>query len=410
MRFKEQFEFHKVPEWDDHYFKYDSYIKVLEIIAKKMKKFKLKRMMTDEFNLSDTFQVDLNEEGKEMKDMKDGSSNLSRSIFKDDSLNFSFGTSSENEDDLEIPLLNLNTDIRELLENFVIECKDINDFYVSEKQRILDGYDHFYSRFLNKISDHRVQMNLEGDLKGHNLDALGYSSSWSRQFVEFYSKLSWLEGYSKINIIAMQKILLKFDNVLFSVTESHFHKKLNTFINDLPLHQDQDWIEERREIIKSVAKHYFRDRKREAFTFLESCLSAHKSEHYGTLYFLLGAVVALACVLFFLFMTPKKLDYIDLYTVKEIYPIFRWTLLFIISLFFCGVVIKYLKEYRVNYVIIFESNPVNRLAPNGVYILSAILMIIWLFWMIGEVSVLKDFLAYKPDLFAIILVWFIGTF
>ena len=68
-----------------------------------------------------------------------------------------------------------------------------------------------------------------------------------------------------------------------------------------------------------------------------------------------------------------------------------------------GVVIVYLKEYRVNYVIIFDSNPANRLAPSGMYILSAILMLVWLFCMIGEVSVLKGYLPYNADLFAIIL-------
>ena len=65
--------------------------------------------------------------------------------------------------------------------------------------------------------------------------------------------------------------------------------------------------------------------------------------------------------------------------------------------------IIYLKEFRINYVIIFESNPINRLAPSGMYILSALLMNIWLFCMIGQIMVIKDYISYPIDLFATIL-------
>lgn len=63
----------------------------------------------------------------------------------------------------------------------------------------------------------------------------------------------------------------------------------------------------------------------------------------------------------------------------------------------------YLKEYRVNYVIIFEANPAYRLAPSGMYILSAILLSIWFFCMIGEVVVLKDYIPFNVDFFPSLL-------
>jgi len=114
-------------------------------------------------------------------------------------------------------------------------------------------------------------------------------------------------------------------------------------------------------------------------------------------------MISLFFVLIFFCFTPMKPEYYDTDKIKEIYPIFRFTLGFIFTLLCCGVVIVYLKEFRVNYVMIFESNPVNRLAPSGMYILSSILMIVWLFCMIGELAVLKDYLPYHPDLFAVIL-------
>jgi hypothetical protein len=101
--------------------------------------------------------------------------------------------------------------------------------------------------------------------------------------------------------------------------------------------------------------------------------------------------------------TPSGLNSYNLKKVEEIIPIFRWTLSFIFIFLWWGVVIGYLKEFRVNYVMIFESNPANRLHPSGMYILFAMLIIIWLSCMIGEVSVLKGYLDYDVDTFAIIM-------
>jgi SPX domain protein involved in polyphosphate accumulation len=75
----------------------------------------------------------------------------------------------------------------------------------------------FINKFLVKISKQRCcHLNLEEDLKEHDLDGLGYASSWVRQFAEYYSKLSWLDGFAKINIIAVQKIIKKFDKIIFN--------------------------------------------------------------------------------------------------------------------------------------------------------------------------------------------------
>jgi len=81
-----------------------------------------------------------------------------------------------------------------------------------------------------------------------------------------------------------------------------------------------------------VAKYYYKDNKRKAFKFLESSLSAHKSEGTSTLTFLLGIVLALVLVLAFFCITPRRPEYHNLNDVKEIYPIFRFSLAFIFTL------------------------------------------------------------------------------
>jgi xenotropic and polytropic retrovirus receptor 1 len=140
-----------------------------------------------------------------------------------------------------------------------------------------------------------------------------------------------------------------------------------------------------------------------AYEFLESKLSEYKSNDMKPLKFLSGSVIALTLVLLFYLIAPPKSDADRLSNYHEVVLIFRWTLNFIFTLILCGLVIKYLKEFRINYVIIFDSHPANRIAQTGMYILAAILMIIWLLCMIGEVSVIKAYLPFEQDLFAIIM-------
>jgi len=66
-------------------------------------------------------------------------------------------------------------------------------------------------------------------------------------------------------------------------------------------------------------------------------------------------------------------------------------------------VIEYLKEFLINYVIIFDANPANRLNPSSMYILSSILMILWTFCMIGQTMTLKDYIPLGTYTFAYIM-------
>ena len=58
MRFKQQFEFHKVPEWDDFYFPYDRFLDKIEYVCKKMLVHnKMQKVNADKFGLSDSFHL-----------------------------------------------------------------------------------------------------------------------------------------------------------------------------------------------------------------------------------------------------------------------------------------------------------------------------------------------------------------
>lgn len=158
--------------------------------------------------------------------------------------------------DLEAPLLNISTDVRELLEDFIHECQHIDEFYQRQKNREMNEFNKFYEKFTSRVSDDIRGLDLKADLKEHGLDGLGYSSSWARQFIEFYSKFSWLDGFAKINCIAVQKILKKFDKLIFHKPESRLTTKLENFIKMLKLSHPDGCSEQRLKIRDKFAKHY----------------------------------------------------------------------------------------------------------------------------------------------------------
>lgn len=325
MRFKQQFEFHKVPEWDEYYFNYDQYLEKIEKIVIKMRQYKMTRINSRKFGLSDSFTVTENDEENLLNGADKDALHGKEILVKDDSLNFSRQESDKSEE-LQVPLISLNTDVKEVIEDFIQECKYIDEFYNREKNKIMHSYEKFYARFMAKLSNSSDRLNLKEDLKEHNLDSLGYSSSWSRQFVEFYSRISWLEGFAKINLIAMQKILLKIDKVILDVKQSKFYHKLLAFIHQLALSKDKGCREERRKIRDSVAKYYFYGDTQKAHEFLDIDEATHKHKDSLSLVFMLGILLALSCLLLFFMFTPAKPTHESLKDVKEIYPIFRCTL------------------------------------------------------------------------------------
>lgn len=385
-----------------------------------MKLYKLRKIKSDKLLVSDNFTIIENTDNSVHKEPDDFFEQFDV-IQKDDSLNCS-SFDFQSQIDYEAPLLSVSTDVKEIIEDFIREWKKVDEFYNREKFRISNNFDKFYGRFLTKVSNSRAKLDLKEDLREQRLDGLGYSSSWARQFAEFYSKFAWLDGFAKINIVGMQKILLKLDKMVFEVKSSNMFNTLNAFLKTLTLSNEDGWFNERRKIRSLVAYHYYKNNMDDALQFLEFSFSDYQSEDRIPLSFLCGMIMALFIVfLFFVFAKTEEEDEDDVkyvHEVKHIYSIFRSTLWFVIAVYWSGVVIGYLKEFQVNYVIIFESNPANRMKPSAMYILSAILMNIWMFWLIGETTVLKQYLPYSEDffakllmiLFALILVFPMKTF
>ena len=210
---------------------------------------------------------------------------LNFSVVKDDSLNYSDIPADLN-DGLEYPLLSINTHVKELIDDFIYECKQVDAFYKRQGVKIMNNFKAFYRKFTTKLDNPRAKFNLEDDLKEHNLDELGYSSSWARKFAKFYSKLSWLQGFAKINVVAMQKIADKIHAVLFDSDNDEIQMKLQLLVKNMEIHHGEECENKRRKIVNLVAKHYFFNDTEEAFKFLDSGSYQHKIEKVLPLMFL----------------------------------------------------------------------------------------------------------------------------
>jgi len=152
--------------------------------------------------------------------------------------------------DLEVPLLTLTTDVKELVQDYIYECQRVNKFYVQEKKNIDDEFLKFYYKFRLKTRGSKSLLHLEQELLEHGIEGVGYSTSWVRLFIEFYSKIAWLDGFAKINMIAIQRILMKFDNVVFDQKNSRIYQKLTEFIHSLEVSKEEGCRKERHQLRK----------------------------------------------------------------------------------------------------------------------------------------------------------------
>lgn len=282
----------------------------------------MKKVSSDRFALSDSFHVQPAEESEiPLKDSEEFMDKFDV-LPKDDSLNFT-GYDDQIENNLEAPLLTVSTDTKELVEDFIHDCRHIDEFYEREKNRISKSFDQFYQRFLMKLNSETTPLNLESDLKEHGLDGLGYASSWARQFAEFYSKFSWLDGFAKINIVAMQKIQLKFDGILFNANNSELYNKLSAFLKTLQIAEENGCFQERRKIRGLFALHYYNNNTQKAIKFLEFNVSDFQSEERIPLYFLIGMILSLLLIWIFFMLTKADQDAVSFYEINHTFPIFR---------------------------------------------------------------------------------------
>lgn len=142
-----------MPEWEEYYLNYDGFLDKIETIIKKMRKGRMRKFQSDHYHLSESFSV-MNNEDNNLTQGPDEFFNQDDKPPKDDSLSFT-KMHVGNQDDNEAPLISITTDIKEIIEDFIHDCKHVDEFYNREKARISSSFDRFYERFLIKINSNK---------------------------------------------------------------------------------------------------------------------------------------------------------------------------------------------------------------------------------------------------------------
>lgn len=57
-------------------------------------------------------------------------------------------------------------------------------------------------------------------------DELEFATNWNRVFVEIYRNLKWLNAYAMINEIAIQTIMIQFQQEFFEINDNVIEKKV----------------------------------------------------------------------------------------------------------------------------------------------------------------------------------------
>jgi len=87
-------------------------------------------------------------------------------------------------------------------------------------------------------------------------DEFEFATDWSRNYVEIFTKLRWLNAYARINYIAAQKSLQKFMKSYFMISDNVLDKKLMKFLNEQTFTSKKNVKNILNEIVQSFASKF----------------------------------------------------------------------------------------------------------------------------------------------------------
>ena len=203
----------------------------------------------------------------------------------------------------------------------------------------------------------------------------------------------------------MHKILKKFSKEFFMNKNNHLHEMMTQSLHHLkvtdPEEATQEWLSFR----KLFANHFYQGDKHKARLALESHMSRTPVEEVVTISFLCGMIAALIVVLTFFLVVPDQSNSYHLNEIRNIFPIYRAVLCFSLVILAGGFIIKLFRRYRVNYIYILELDTSNWIWQNTLYQIGLALLAVWCLCFIGQVSVIKHYVPFTLDIFAVILLF-----
>ncbi|GMH08631.1 hypothetical protein Nepgr_010471 [Nepenthes gracilis] len=190
-------------------------------------------------------------------------------------------------------------------------------------------------------------------------------------FVEFYRGLGLLKTYRSLNMIALTKILKKFDKVADRQASGDYLKRVKgtPFISSDTVGRLMDQVE------SSFTKHFADNDRKKAMKFLQP--QPQKDSH--SLTFFVGLFTGCFVTLFIMYAILVHLSGMfshggpTIY-METFYPIFSMFALMSLHLFMYGCNLFMWKATRINYNFIFELSPKTSLKSRSAFLLCTSFM------------------------------------
>ena len=173
------------------------------------------------------------------------------------------------------------------------------------------------------VTGKRKQNNADININEHKEkhDEFGFSTSWKRAFGEIYNKASWLHGFCQINKIAINKILIKFNDkfienlIIVEGAQAQEHiRVVKEIFDDLNCFSEKfDFITEidglantRITIIEHFADHFCNGKIDKAKSKLEERLSGGTPKSMKLNSFYIGVLFSSIVFSILIFLIPCK--------------------------------------------------------------------------------------------------------
>ena len=218
------------------------------------------------------------------------------------------------------------------------------------------------------LSKEKIAKNIIADIKKtKETDDLSYAVSWRRAFTQLNSNVSWLQSYCTINYIAAQKILKKFKKSFKLLNESDdIYDKLLKFTKSKSfVVKGIDLISFRREISLFYAD-YFKDGDVEkAHSELQDRMTPTNKKDLALIYLFIGMIISLIFSYFLLIFVDQSGS--DDHSMMPLFTSFSFSFMIIFCFFGIGINIQVFRRFRINYIYIFEIDPITRLSQQKIY-------------------------------------------
>jgi len=185
-----------------------------------------------------------------------------------------------------------------------------------------------------------------------------------RVFHSLFVHVRWLNAFSKINFIAIQKIIRKYSKTFFILKDNVISHKMLIYVEKKELVKRQKVLALKLRIIDFYAQHFTKGSTKKAQQVLEGHHTEVRRKDALLMTFFCG-ITSVMVFFFAIFLATRGSDGKYIQHINEwaaSFPVFRFLLVLIFILAACSVDISILKANRVNFQYIFELDPNYRMS------------------------------------------------